>query len=87
ASELYAYRRRIYLLERERAYRRRECRLAEKKMREVAGIWRGMEMAIGEGVASLGFFGNGGAVKNENGTHPSIPFSTGLGSDVELTRT
>ncbi len=48
ASELYAYRRRIYLLEREREYRRRECRVASRKMGELDGAWRGMECALGK---------------------------------------
>lgn len=48
ASELYAYRRRIYLLERERDYRRKECRVAGFKIGELGGVWRGMESAIGK---------------------------------------
>ena len=48
ASELYAYRRRIYLLEREREYRRRECRVASRKIGELSGAWRGMESALGK---------------------------------------
>jgi hypothetical protein len=48
ASELYAYRRRIYLLEREREYRRRECRVARRKLGELDGAWRGMECALGK---------------------------------------
>ena len=48
ASELYAYRRRIYLLEREREFRRRECRLAERKIGELSGVWKGLESALGK---------------------------------------
>lgn len=48
ASELYAYRRRIYLLEREREYRRRECRVASRRIGELSGAWRGMECALGK---------------------------------------
>ncbi|KAL7551097.1 hypothetical protein ACHAWF_014296 [Thalassiosira exigua] len=78
ASELYAYRRRIYLLEREREYRRKECRASEQKIGELGGVWRGLESAIGKEVE-----------KNEllNEKHPSRssvnPSSTGLGTDVE----
>lgn len=48
ASELYAYRRRIYLLEREREFRRRECRVAGHKIGELSGVWRGLEAALGK---------------------------------------
>lgn len=48
ASELYAYRRRIYLLEREREFRRKECRIAGRKIGELGGAWRGLECAIGK---------------------------------------
>lgn len=52
ASELYAYRRRIYLLEREREFRRKECRLAEHKIGELGGVWKGLESAIGKELES-----------------------------------
>ena len=52
ASELYAYRRRIYLLERERELRRRECRIAGRKIGELSGVWRGLECAIGKELES-----------------------------------
>lgn len=47
ASELYAYRRRIYLLEREREWRRRECGLVGERVRILEGVWRGMEEGLG----------------------------------------
>ena len=47
-SELYAYRRRIYLLEREREHRRKECRMAGYKICELGGVWRGLECALGK---------------------------------------
>lgn len=62
AAELYAYRRRIYLLEREREFRRKECRSAERKIGELDGIWKGIESAIGkelegnELLKEVGFF-------------------------------
>ena len=52
ASELYAYRRRIYLLEREREFRRKECRVAGRKIGELSGAWRGLECAIGKELES-----------------------------------
>ena len=52
ASELYAYRRRIYLLERERELRRKECRIAGRKIGELSGVWRGLECAIGKELES-----------------------------------
>jgi hypothetical protein len=52
ASELYAYRRRIYLLEREREFRRKECRVAGRKIGELGGVWRGLECAIGKELES-----------------------------------
>jgi hypothetical protein len=52
ASELFAYRRRIYLLEREREFRRRECRVAGRKIGELSGAWRGLECAIGKELES-----------------------------------
>jgi hypothetical protein len=52
ASELYSYRRRIYLLEREREYRRRECRMASRKIGELGGVWKGLECAIGKELES-----------------------------------
>jgi len=54
ASELYAYRRRIYLLEREREYRRKECRAVDGLVREVGSSWRGLEGAIGQDLRSIG---------------------------------
>lgn len=47
ASELYAYRRRIYLLEREREWRRKECGVVGEKVRVLEGVWRGMEEGLG----------------------------------------
>ena len=52
ASELFAYRRRIYLLEREREFRRRECRVAGRKIGELSGAWRALECAIGKELES-----------------------------------
>lgn len=52
ASELYAYRRRIYLFEREREFRRKECRIAGRKIGELGGAWRGLECAIGKELES-----------------------------------
>lgn len=52
ASELYAYRRRIYLLEREREYRRKECRVAGYKIGELGGVWKGLECAVGKELES-----------------------------------
>ena len=54
ASELYAYRRRIYLLEREREYRRKECRVVDGLVGEVRSSWRGLEEAIGQDLRSIG---------------------------------
>lgn len=53
ASELYAYRRRIYLLEKERDYRRKECRIAGKRIGELRGAWRGLEEALGQEMATI----------------------------------
>ena len=47
AGELYAYRRRIYLLEREREWRRRECGVVGERVRILEGVWRGMEEGLG----------------------------------------
>jgi streptomycin 6-kinase len=47
ASELYGYRRRIYLLEREREWRRRECGVVSGRVRILEGCWRGMEEGLG----------------------------------------
>ena len=47
AGELYAYRRRIYLLEREREWRRRECGVVGERIRVLEGVWRGMEEGLG----------------------------------------
>ncbi|MGA0861040.1 MAG: hypothetical protein ACO3R2_15860 [bacterium] len=47
ASELYAYRRRIYLLEREREWRRKECGVVGERVRMLDGVWRGMEEWLG----------------------------------------
>ena len=47
ASELYAYRRRIYLLERERGWRRRECGVVGDRIRVLEGVCRGMEEELG----------------------------------------
>ena len=55
ASELYAYRRRIYLLEREREFRRRECRVAGYKIGKLGGVWKGLESAIGKEFESNDF--------------------------------
>ena len=52
SSELYAYRRRIYLLEREREARRKECRVAENKIGKLSGVWKGLESAIGKELES-----------------------------------
>jgi len=52
AAELYAYRRRIYLLEREREARRKECRVAENKIGKLNGVWKGIESAIGKELES-----------------------------------
>ncbi len=52
ASELFAYRRRIYLLEREREFRRRGCRAAGRKIGELSGAWGGLECAIGKELES-----------------------------------
>jgi hypothetical protein len=53
ASELYAYRRRIYLLEKERDYRRKECRIAGRRIGELRGAWRGLEEALGQEIANI----------------------------------
>ncbi len=53
ASELYAYRRKIYLLEKERDYRRKECRIAGKRIGELRGAWRGIEEALGQEMATI----------------------------------
>ena len=53
ASELYAYRRKIYLLEKERDYRRRECRIAGKRIGELNGAWRGLEQALCQEMATI----------------------------------
>lgn len=53
ASELYAYRRKIYLLEKERDYRRKECRVAGKRIGELRGAWRGIEEALGQEIATI----------------------------------
>ncbi len=53
ASELYAYRRKIYLLEKERDYRRKECRIAGKRIGELRGAWRGIEEALGQEIATI----------------------------------
>ena len=53
ASELYAYRRKIYLLEKERDYRRKECRIAGKRIGELKGAWRGIEEALGQEMATI----------------------------------
>lgn len=53
ASELYAYRRKIYLLEKERDYRRKECRIAGKRIGELRGVWRGLEEALGQEMATI----------------------------------
>ncbi len=53
ASELYAYRRKIYLLEKERDYRRKECRIAGKRIGELRGAWRGLEEALGQEMATV----------------------------------
>ena len=52
AAELYAYRRRIYLLEREREARRKDCRVAENKIGKLNGVWKGIESAIGKELES-----------------------------------
>mmetsp|Transcript_35598 Transcript_35598/g.81380 ORF Transcript_35598/g.81380 Transcript_35598/m.81380 type:complete len:973 (-) Transcript_35598:68-2986(-) len=76
ASELYAYRRRIYLLEREREYRRKECRAVDGLVREVRSSWRGLEEAIGQDLRPIG-------VGTTNGHTTSGPNCTGTGADVE----
>lgn len=50
SSELYAYRRRIYLLEREREWRRKECEVIGERVRVLEGVWRGMEEGLLGGV-------------------------------------
>eukprot|EP00577_Skeletonema_sp_RCC1716_P003604 CAMPEP_0113422156 /NCGR_PEP_ID=MMETSP0013_2-20120614/28308_1 /TAXON_ID=2843 ORGANISM="Skeletonema costatum, Strain 1716" /NCGR_SAMPLE_ID=MMETSP0013_2 /ASSEMBLY_ACC=CAM_ASM_000158 /LENGTH=970 /DNA_ID=CAMNT_0000309877 /DNA_START=150 /DNA_END=3062 /DNA_ORIENTATION=- /assembly_acc=CAM_ASM_000158 len=80
ASELYAYRRKIYLLEKERDYRRNECRIAGKRIGELKGAWRGLEEALGQEMATINLPQSEGIVSN-NGA--SFQPSTGLGSDVE----
>eukprot|EP00581_Thalassiosira_minuscula_P019716 CAMPEP_0183726420 /NCGR_PEP_ID=MMETSP0737-20130205/23121_1 /TAXON_ID=385413 /ORGANISM="Thalassiosira miniscula, Strain CCMP1093" /LENGTH=997 /DNA_ID=CAMNT_0025957749 /DNA_START=275 /DNA_END=3265 /DNA_ORIENTATION=- len=79
ASELYAYRRRIYLLEREREFRRKECRVAGHKIGELGGIWKGLESAIGKELER-----NKLLEKPRNGGDSSTaPVCTGSGTDVE----
>ncbi|KAL7437504.1 hypothetical protein ACHAXH_003212 [Discostella pseudostelligera] len=79
ASELYTYRRRIYLLEREREYRRRECRMASRMIGELGGVWRGMECAIGKEFESNELLNQ--AISYSAGE--STPACTGSGTDVE----
>ena len=79
ASELYAYRRRIYLLERERDYRRKECRVAGYKIGELGGVWRGMESAIGKEFESNQLLSR----QAQNVSSLNAPACTGSGTDVE----
>eukprot|EP00984_Skeletonema_dohrnii_P001348 scaffold421_cov133-Skeletonema_dohrnii-CCMP3373.AAC.5 len=80
ASELYAYRRKIYLLEKERDHRRKECRIAGKRIGELKGAWRGIEEALGQEMATINLPQSEGNISS-NGA--SFQPSTGLGSDVE----
>jgi len=85
ASELYAYRRKIYLLEKERDYRRKECRIAGKRIGELRGAWRGIEEALGQEMANINLPPSE-VNASTNGSTSSHP-STGLGSDVETIHT
>lgn len=81
ASELYAYRRRIYLLEREREYRRRECRVASRKMGELDGAWRGMECALEKELEANDLLKK--AISYSAKDSITTPACTGSGTDVE----
>lgn len=78
-SELYAYRRRIYLLEREREFRRKECRVAGHKIGQLGGVWRGLECAIGKELERNELFKE---AKSASGS-AKIPACSGVGTDVE----
>lgn len=81
ASELYAYRRRIYLLEREREFRRKECRVAGYKIGELGSVWKGLESAIGKELDRNGLLNQ--AKSPFGGNSSKAPACTGSGSDVE----
>lgn len=81
ASELYGYRRRIYLLEREREFRRKECRVAERKIGELDSAWKGLESAIGREF-EMNQKLKGTKSKKKSGSS-STPPCTGSGTDVE----
>mmetsp|Transcript_29756 Transcript_29756/g.63097 ORF Transcript_29756/g.63097 Transcript_29756/m.63097 type:complete len:1002 (-) Transcript_29756:423-3428(-) len=81
ASELYSYRRRIYLLEREREFRRRECRVAGYQIGELSGVWKGLESAIGKELERNNLLNQ--AKTPFGGNSSNTPACTGSGSDVE----
>eukprot|EP00585_Thalassiosira_rotula_P001820 CAMPEP_0196136302 /NCGR_PEP_ID=MMETSP0910-20130528/4652_1 /TAXON_ID=49265 /ORGANISM="Thalassiosira rotula, Strain GSO102" /LENGTH=1010 /DNA_ID=CAMNT_0041396567 /DNA_START=337 /DNA_END=3366 /DNA_ORIENTATION=- len=81
ASELYAYRRRIYLMEREREYRRRECRVAGHKIGELGAVWKGLESAVGKELESNKLLKKG--KPRNRGDSSTSPACTGSGTDVE----
>lgn len=64
ASELHQYKFMINILEREREKRRKECREIGKSVRELEGVWRGVERVI---VDQLGE-----AVKDYNDSRSSV---------------
>jgi len=76
ASELYAYRRRIYLLEREREWRRKECGVVGERVRILEGVWRGMEEGLGLATQS-------NREMNSSSLPTVPPVSTSSGTDVE----
>mmetsp|Transcript_6260 Transcript_6260/g.10867 ORF Transcript_6260/g.10867 Transcript_6260/m.10867 type:complete len:1006 (+) Transcript_6260:325-3342(+) len=80
-SELYSYRRRIYLLEREREFRRKECRVAGYKIGELGGVWKGLESAIGKELERNKLLKK--AKPRNGGGSSTVPACTGSGTDVE----
>ncbi|KAL3785307.1 hypothetical protein HJC23_008871 [Cyclotella cryptica] len=83
SSELYAYRRRIYLLEREREWRRRECEVVSERVRLLEGVWRGMEEGLLGGETSHTPKSNGESIIESSTIPIPPPASTGSGTDVE----